>query len=169
MGGRSPQLFPTPSAGLKPVGHLKTPAPPSPVPWALAAGTSRLWWGKDCSQRRWKPEGHMWLLWFSPDTLEPRLEGQISKPRPRTPGPEPSQAFPSLGPLSLLCPQWPPAQPLFLHHVRGVCQTHDPSPTGLGHGLGFSRFGSLAQWWCAGCPTPSGLRCVRARSVAQFV
>lgn len=36
----------------------------------------------------------MWLLWFSPDALEPRLEGRISKPRPRTPGPESSQAFP---------------------------------------------------------------------------
>lgn len=30
--------------------------------------------GKDCSQLAWKPEGHTWLLWFSPDALEPRLE-----------------------------------------------------------------------------------------------
>ena len=75
--------------------------------------------------------------------------------------------FPPLSGFSFLYPQWPLAQPLFLHHVCGVCQAHDPSPTGLGHGLGFSRFGFLAQRWCTGCPTPSGPRCVHACSGAQ--
>lgn len=94
-----------------------------------ATGTSRLW-GKDCSQHRWKPEGHTWLLWFSPDTAEPRLEAGFPNLDSGL-SPEPSQALPSHGP-QLPCSSWPPAQPLaFASAYLALLPPHAASPQSL--------------------------------------
>ena len=145
----APPPPPALSAAVEPEGHLKTQTP-----------TSRLWWGEACSQHRWKPQGHVWLLWFSPDTVEPRLEGRISNPRPRAP----AQSPPRRSPLEGAPPfPWPPAQPLAFSSAYLALLPHHllpsqvSSPSGFGQGLGVLWIGvPVAPRWCAGCPSPSG-------------
>lgn len=139
-GGKSPSSL---SQGYsnKARGPPENNSTPSPAPQAPATGTSRLWWGKDCSQHRWKPKGHTWLLWFSPDAVEPRLEGRISKPRCKAPGQSPPRLSP---PTSLSFPV-----PSDLGSAFGLCfctsspscQPTAPSPTVFGQGLGSSGLG----------------------------